>query len=131
MTRKSVSRLALGFPLFFVVIFLGWTLALQAFGQTENPPTERYTWTKPTYGTRPVHYVVQMLVNSVDTVDLGTVTVPEFTQVIQRGPVEDDIYFHYGNKYQLRVAGVDSAGNQGPFSAWSDPYSPELDPPGF
>jgi len=37
----------------------------------------------------------------------------------------------YGNKYRLRVAAVDDAGVQGPQSIWSQPYTPELAPPGF
>ena len=87
MTRKSVSQLALAFSLFLSVGFSGWIAVQQAFGQTENPPTEHYSWAKPTYGTPVDHYVVQMLVNDVDTVSLGTVTVAELESTVPSLPV--------------------------------------------
>ncbi len=131
MTRKSVSRLALALSFFITVIFTNWTAVKQAQGQIENPPTKHYSWTEPTDGTPVDHYVIQMLVNEVKISDVGEVASPEVTISVKRGPVVEELAFYLGNKYQLRVAGVDLAGVQGPYSPWSDPISLELDPPGF
>lgn len=35
----------------------------------------------------------------------------------------------YGNKYQIRVAGVDINGAKFPYSDWSMPYCPEIEGP--
>jgi len=121
--------LVLALPLFVAVFFSGWGRVPSALAQEENPPTERYTWTPPTYGTGIHHYVVEMQVNEKDVVVLDPVEVPALVIEVHRGPVEDAKVLHYGNKYKFRVAGVDSADVQGPFSVWSEPFSPELGPP--
>ncbi len=86
----------------------------------DTPVTEVYTWTAPTEGTAVAYYMVQVMVNDVDTMTLD----PVFSEEVSVG-------MQYGNKYRVRVAGVDAAGHRGPYSSWSIPYTPELDPPDF
>lgn len=74
----------------------------------------KYIWTAPTTGTPVVHYLGQLLSSDGDTVLypgtwMTTMWVP----------------MRYGETYQLRVAGVDSNRVQGPWSIWSEPYTPE------
>ena len=100
-----------------------WFLALAAFpvlGGPEDNITADYTWTAPEYGTPVEHYIAQVMVNDVDIQTLDNIP-SEFVSVV----------VVYGNNYRIRVAGVDADGNQGPYSEWSDPYTPEVGPPGF
>jgi hypothetical protein len=83
-------------------------------------PDVVFTWTAPTTGTPVDHYVAQILVNDIDTLFIDSVPTESLTLPVV-----------YGNKYQVRVAGVDASDVQGPMSLWSLPYTPELDPPGF
>jgi hypothetical protein len=61
---------------------------------------------------------VEVEVNGQEIIDMGTVTTESIMLPMQ-----------YGNKYRVRVAGVDAQGVQGPFSIWSEPLSPEIAPP--
>lgn len=85
-----------------------------------SAPDVEFIWTEPTTGTPVDHYVAQILVNDTDT--LFIYPVPTNSVVLQ---------FDYGNRYQVRVAGVDANDSQGPMSLWSLPYTPELGPPGI
>jgi len=87
---------------------------------TQSAPDVEFTWTAPTTGTAVHHYTVEVLINERDT------------QVFDSVPSESLMLpVIYGNKYRLRVAAVDAAGVQGIMSLWSQPYTPELAPPGF
>ena len=85
-----------------------------------SAPETEFVWTRPTTGTPVHHYVAQVLVNEIDTLFFDPV--PNESILL---PVI------YGNRYRIRVAGVDANDIQGPMSIWSLPYTPELAPPGF
>jgi len=120
MVRKSKSPFALVWSLPMVAVLL-LTVGLNgAQGDVVDAPDSEYVWTAPVYGSTVSYYVVQVLVNEVDTLDLDPVVARRVSVPMQ-----------YGNKYQVRVAGVDADGNQGPYSSWSFAYTPELSPPGF
>ena len=91
----------------------------KVFDSQAAPDTE-FTWTPPTTGTPVHHYVVEVVINERET----EVYDPVSSESIML-PVT------YGNKYRVRVAAVDAVDVQGPFSLWSQPYTPELAPPGF
>lgn len=97
-------------------------------GEVEAPDKLRapsslvYSWTAPTTGTQVVYYVVEVKVNEEITLQPDLLTGTTFT-------ISDVKYLQ---KYQIRVAGVDSDGHMGPFSLWSELYEvPELEAPGF
>lgn len=79
-----------------------------------------YTWTAPTTGSPVDHYVVQHSVDGGAWVTVAT-DVTETTYVLSA---------EYDHQHQIRVAGVDAQGRQGPFSEPSDPYTPTLGAPG-
>ena len=81
---------------------------------------KEFVWAAPTSGSPVQHYVAEVLVNEKDTVYFESI--PDESTLLE---------VTFGNKYRMRVAGVDAAGVQGPWSEWSDPYAPELPPPGF
>ena len=85
-----------------------------------NAADKEFEWTAPTSGTPVHHYVAEVLVNEKDTLYFDSI--PNEATLLEAT---------YGNKYRMRVAGVDAAGVQGPWSEWSNPYAPELPPPGF
>ena len=80
----------------------------------------KYTWTAPTSGSAAVSYVVEASEDGGAFVVIATnVTQREYTMTQE-----------YGKSYQIRVAGVDGQGRQGPYSVASDPYTPDAGPPG-
>ncbi len=86
----------------------------------DDAPDQEFVWTAPSTGTPVHHYVAQVLINDLDTLFFDPV------------PTEDMLVdVTYGNKYRMRVAGVDAANIQGPWSMWSRSVTPEIDPPGF
>jgi len=87
---------------------------------SQSAPDVEFAWTAPTTGSAVHHYVAQVLVNEQDTLFFDPVMSPAIMLPVT-----------YGNKYRIRVAGVDAANIQGPLSMWSVPYAPELAPPGF
>ncbi len=119
-TRSTVWKVLLAVAL---VLIVGIGTALVQENKTFNSqsaPDVEFTWTAPTTGSAVHHYVVEVLTNERDT------------QLFDSVPSESLMLpVIYGNKYRLRVAAVDAAGVQGPQSIWSQPYTPELAPPGF
>lgn len=115
-------RSPLGWILLAVAGALGVLFLLPRVGtaDVESPPAAVYAWTAPTEGTPVAHYTAQVLINDVDILTIE----PVFSERVS-------IEMEYGNKYRVRVAGVDAAGVKGPYSLWSLPYTPELEPPGF
>lgn len=83
-------------------------------------PSVRYTWSAPTTGTPAVSYKAEVKVNDRDL-------------LVFEGLQDESVSIQvdYGNKYLVRVAAIDSQNKQGPWSAWSVAYAPELDPPSF
>ena len=79
----------------------------------------QYVWTAPTTGSPVDYYVVQHSADGGTWVTLGNA--PELTYTLDA---------EYGVSHQIRVAGVDAEGRQGPYSAPSDPYTPDAGAPG-
>ncbi len=109
----SPNRLVVFVALCAVSGLMGVGFSARADGQ--DAPPRGYTWTAPEEGTPVDHYVAQVLVSEVDTLAMGPL--PSEYALVE---------MVYGNKYSIRVAGVDAQGNQGPYSEWSDPFTPEL-----
>lgn len=77
------------------------------------------TWNAPSTGSPVAHYEVQL------KTDAGNwVSVPDTTATSYLFTLES------GHTYRVHVAGVDAQGRQGPWSADSDPYTPDLGAPG-
>ena len=83
-------------------------------------PEIEFEWAAPTTGTSVHHYVAQVMVNARDTLFYDAVPTESLLVAAM-----------YGNRYEVRVAGVDSEGIQGPWSPWSPPHNPEVPSPGF
>ena len=77
-----------------------------------------YSWQAPTYGTTPVHYVMELEKSLGD----DTVSVETFKQI--QG-TSYRVLLEYGFKYRCRVAAVDARDVQGPWSPWSDIHAPD------
>ncbi len=84
----------------------------------QSAPEAEFIWTAPTTGSPVDHYVAQVLVNDIDTLFFDSLPAESILVPVV-----------YGNKYNVRVAGVDVNDIQGPMSIWSVPYTPELGPP--
>ncbi len=120
MMSKALSPNRLIFFVALCTVFCLMSIGFPVRGDTEEAIVAEYTWTAPEYGTPVDHYVAQLLVNDVDILTIEDLP-SEYVSV----------EVVYGNKYSIRVAGVDAQGNQGPYSEWSEPYTPELGPPEF
>lgn len=97
-------------------------IATSAFGQATEPAVQ-YTWTAPTTGSPVDHYVVQYTNDGGATwIDVGVSVTAETYTFLN--------VFEYLVTYQVRVAGVDALGRQGPWSVPSDPYMPDQGVPG-
>jgi hypothetical protein len=79
----------------------------------------QYGWTAPTTGSPVDYYVVQHSIDGGNWVNVGNVSQLTYTLTAE-----------YGVSHQIRVAGVDAEGRQGPFSQPSDPYTPDAGSPG-
>ncbi|HOX26952.1 MAG TPA: fibronectin type III domain-containing protein [Candidatus Krumholzibacteria bacterium] len=91
--------------------------ALPAAAQTTVEVTA--SWTPPTEGSPVDHYILQL---STDGGPFSTVASVSGTSYV--------LDLEIGHTYIARVAGVDAQDRQGPWSVSSDPYSPDLGPPG-
>ncbi len=111
MNTKTILRNAT--VLAFLVAALG---AAPAVAQTMDVA---YQWTAPTTGSAVAHYVVQR------SIDGGA-----WAQVATAPTVNYTLAATIGVSHRIRVAGVDAAGRQGPFSLPSDPYTPDPGAPG-
>ncbi len=86
--------------------------ATSAMAQTEMDVA--YSWTVPTAGTAVVHYVVEHSVDGGAWTQIATTSTNSYT-----------LSAAVGLSHQIRVAGVDAASRQGPFSVPSDAYLPD------
>jgi len=73
-----------------------------------------FTWTAPTSGTAVDHYIVQHSVDGGAWTQVTTVTTNTYTLAATMGA-----------SHRIRVAGVDAASRQGPFSLPSTAYVPD------
>jgi hypothetical protein len=99
------------------VLLLSMALVPSVFAQTSVEVT--YTWTPPSSGTPVDHYIVELSVNGSPFYQIDTSTSNTITITV---PVDET--------HQVRVAGVDASDRQGPYSESSDPYTPDVGPPG-
>jgi len=94
-------------------------LALASPVAAQSTEDVTYSWTAPTEGSPVVYYVIEHSVNGGPFVQIGTSTSNTYTLAAT-----------LGDTHQIRVAGVDALDRMGPFSEASDPYAPQLGPPG-
>ena len=78
-----------------------------------------YVWPAPATGSPVDHYVVEHSADGGSWVSLGSVS--QLSYILDA---------EYGVSHQIRVAGVDAEGRQGPFSLPSDAYTPDAGAPG-
>ena len=111
-----------GLVLAVVVLGLAGAVFVRAHAPADKmaAPSVTFTWTAPTTGSAVDHYLAEVKINDLEVMEFGPLAQEQVT-----------VQVAYGNKYQVRVAAVDAKGIQGPMSIWSEPYSPELDPPVF
>ena len=106
-------------------LIIPFIMCLMAFGlvadsaQAQTDMSVDFQWTAPTTGTAVDHYVVE------HSVDGGS-----WTQVASTSSNTYTLTAAVGSSHQIRVAGVDAQGRQGPFSTASDPYTPDPGAPG-
>lgn len=82
------------------------------------PVTATATWGAPGGGSPAVRYVVQVKTDSGQFATYTTVTTTSAVLTLESG-----------HTYIVRVAGVDARDRQGPWSAESEPWTPDLGPP--
>ncbi len=100
---------------------LGLTVIVfgQGAAQAQTTMDISYSWTAPTSGSPVDHYIVE------HRMDGGG-----WTEIANVGSNTYTLTATIGRSHQIRVAGVDAQGHQGPYSVASDPYTPEPGPPG-
>ena len=109
-TKRNLTVLA-------VLVTVGLIGALPAAAQTTVEVTA--SWTPPTVGSPVHHYILQLSTDGGPFATVGSVTGTSYV-----------LELAVGQTYVARVAGIDDQGRQGPFSEDSDPYSPDVGPPG-
>ncbi len=113
MTRFTRTTMAFG-----ILAGLSLCCALPASAQTTVQVTA--SWSAPTEGSPVQQYVLQLSTNGGSYTTVATV----------QGGTSQVLTLEIGNTYTARVAGIDSQGRQGPWSLASDPYTPDVGPPG-
>ena len=78
-----------------------------------------YVWTPPSTGSPVDHYIVEHSVNGGGYSQIATTASTTYTLVAT-----------IGDSHQIRVRGVDDQDREGPNSLPSEPYVPDLGPPG-
>lgn len=111
--------------LFVVILLLTWAMGCSeeidhptATSNTSVAVTPlavvvRWTWTPPTSGTPVDHYVVE-----IERTSHSASAVVSRNSFLMNVPMDDLV--------RVRVAGVDAADRQGPFSQWSEYYTPHV-----
>ena len=103
------------------ILLLMLALAAGVFlvtGAVKDAPPVNYVWTPPTEGSPVVFYRVQLSRNDGEFAVIDSTPTTSYTLAVE-----------WGDKYVIRVAGVDAADRQGPYSIPSEPYTPEIPPP--
>lgn len=103
----------------FTMVIAVLLFSTLVFGQTTSLNLT-WNWSAPTTGSAVHHYVVQSSSNATTWTTLTTQ--PTTNSVTLSCPV--------GVNIQIRVAGVDAQGRQGPWSEASDPFVPDAGAPG-
>ncbi len=108
-----------GYTILGAITFLA-SAGVMSWGQPETPRL-RFYWGAPMGGSAVHHYVgEQMFVTQAgDTVFVPHADIPDTTLFVD---------YQWGVMTQLRVAGVDSVGRQGPWSIWSEPWADDGPP---
>jgi hypothetical protein len=105
------------------IAIAGLVLAVLVVGtlpaQAQTTVQVTASWTAPSTGSPVHHYVVQLSTNGGAYQPAGTTTTLSMTLTLT-----------VGSTYTVRVAGVDAQSRQGVYSSPSDPYTPDLGPPG-
>ena len=101
--------------LMFALALVGF--ATPAAAQTTVEVT--YVWTAPSTGTPVEHYIVEHSTNGGGYSQIATTASTTYTLVAT-----------IGDSHQIRVRGVDGEDREGPNSLPSEPYVPDLGPPG-
>jgi ABC-type sugar transport system substrate-binding protein len=78
-----------------------------------------YVWTAPSTGSPVDHYVVEHSVNGGGYSQVATTAGTTYTLIAT-----------VGDSHQIRVRGVDAEDRHGPNSLPSEPYVPDIGPPG-
>jgi len=104
-------------PVLGILALLGVLAASPAAAQTTVEVTA--SWTAPTEGSPVHHYVFQLSTDGGPFVTVGSVTGLSYVLDLE-----------IGHTYVARVAGVDAQDRQGPWSESSNPYTPDIGPPG-
>ena len=112
MTNSSILRIAITSATIAMIL-----LASTAMAQTEVEAT--CEWAAPTTGSPVLLYVIEHSVIDGAWTQIATTSATTYTFMVS-----------VGDSHRVRVAGVDADGDQGPFSLPSDPYIPDLGPPG-
>jgi hypothetical protein len=99
-----------------VLVAVGVLGAHPALAQTVEVTAN---WSPPTEGSPVDHYILQLSTNGGPFTTVGSVEGTSYT-----------LELTVGSTYVARVAGVDAESRQGPWSLESDPYTPDLGPPG-
>ena len=102
-----------------LLALLSLSLLAAAPAVAQTTVTLEYTWDAPQTGSPVDHYVIEHSVNGGPFVQVGTSSTNTFI-------LEATV----GDSHRVRVAGVDDQNRQGPFSLPSDPYTPDVGPPG-
>lgn len=101
--------------LLFALAFVGF--ATPAAAQTTVEVT--YIWTAPSTGSPVDHYIVEHSVNGGGFNQIATTAGTTYTLIAT-----------IGDSHQIRVRGVDAQDREGPNSLPSEPYVPDIGPPG-
>ncbi len=112
-----MSRITRVITVLGVLAVLSLVGALPAAAQTSVQVTA--SWNPPTEGSPVHHYVFQLSIDGAPFATVGTVQGTSY-----------QLELEVGRTYIARVAGVDAQDRQGPWSLPSDPYSPDVGPPG-
>jgi hypothetical protein len=106
-----------------IAIVAGLALAVLAVGtlpaQAQTTVQVSASWTAPSTGSPVHHYVVQLSTNGGAYQPAGTTTTTSISLTLA-----------VGSTYTVRVAGVDAQDRQGAYSLPSEPYTPDVGPPG-
>lgn len=123
--NKTVSK-STGYTLLGAIVFL-IGMGVVSWGQADEPMIA-WKWTAPTTGTAVVNYSGQIRMITIDgdtALIYVTIPAPADTSIMPTYSMP----YQWGASMELRVAGVDVALRQGPWSWWSDPWV-DAGPPG-
>ena len=107
-----------------VVIAIAVVMLSVSAASAQNEFPARAVWDAPTGTIAAVEYIVQLSTNNGPWVEVG-----------RTAETELPLTLNYFDSYQMRVAGIDASGGQGPFSSPSVAYTGSEDnsipgPPG-